>query len=316
LSHFSNSRFAPLISIAMVLLALIALVFVVTALPVEALSEVHFQDLSLWFIPAITLMHLAYLIMSAEVWRRLVHTITGTLSGFSDAYLQMASVAAGKYIPGKVWGFVARTGQLSRIAVPARMSILSSVIEQLAVLFGGGFVVVCAAFVVFPEYLPGVALAGVALLVGLVILSRQAPEIVRWVQRRRGIDEESPQDVAGGLWRWLQFSIAYAILWLISGLILCVIYFSLFDGAITAQKLAALIFANTIGFIVGFLAVFAPGGLGVREAITVAVLSPFVPLREALVAAIALRALMVLFDGINCGFMITAELRNAARNSE
>lgn len=300
----------------MVLLALIALVFVVAALPVEALSDVRFQGLSPWFIPVIILMHLVYLVMSAEVWRRLVRTITGRPSGFADAYLQMASVAAGKYIPGKVWGFVARTGQMSRIAVPAGLSILTSVIEQLAVLIGGGIVVVCAAFVVFPDYRPGVALAGVLLLVALVVLSRHVPDVVAWVQRRRGIEEAPPREVSGGLLRWLRFSIAYAVLWLISGLILCVIYFSLFDGAVTAQKLAALIFANTIGFIVGFLAVFAPGGLGVREAITVAVLSPFVPLREALIAAIALRALMVLFDGINCGFMIFAEVKNAARRSD
>lgn len=316
LNQISDSRFAPLLSIAIVLLALVALAYVVTALPLEALGDVKYQGLALWFIPAVILMHLGYLVLSAEVWRRLVRIITRTPNRFPDAYLQMASATVGKYIPGKVWGFVARTGQMSRIAVPARLSILSSVIEQLAVLLGGGFVVAGAAFFVFPEYLPGVVLAGIALLAGLVVLSRHVPDLVGWIQRRRGIDEEVPEYAAAGLGQWLQFSVAYAILWLINGLILCVIYFSLFDDAVTLQKVAALIFANTIGFIVGFLAVFAPGGLGVREAITVAVLAPFLPLREALIAAVALRALMVLFDGINCGILIIAELRHAARNAE
>jgi uncharacterized membrane protein YbhN (UPF0104 family) len=195
------------------------------------------------------------------------------------------------------------------------MSILASVIEQLAVLVGGGFVVVCMAFVVFPGHIPGIVLTGVAMLIGLVMLSRHLPEITRWVERRRGIEDVSSQVVDGGLWLWLKFSVAYAMLWLINGLMLCVIYFSIFDSAISAQKLAALILANTIGFIVGFLAVFAPGGIGVREAVTVAALSPFLPLREALIAAIALRAWMVLFDGLNCGVMIIAELRQAARNT-
>jgi len=316
LNSLSNSRLAPLYSIGIVLLALIALVYVVTALPLEALSDVQFQGLSLWFIPAITLMHLAYLIMSAEVWRRLVNTITGARTRFSEAYLQIVSVAVGKYIPGKVWGFVARTGQLSRASVPARMSILTSVIEQFAVLMGGGLVVICAALVVFPEYLAAIALAGVAMLVGLVILSRYTPEIARWVQRRRGIDEAPLQDVAGGLWLWLKLTITYSMLWLINGVILCVIYFSLFDGMVTVENLAALILANTIGFIAGFIAVFAPGGLGVREATTVAVLAPFFPIREALIAAIVLRALMVFFDGVNCGIMIFAELKHAARNTK
>jgi uncharacterized membrane protein YbhN (UPF0104 family) len=300
----------------LVLLALIALVYVVLALPVEALSEVRFQHLSIWFLPTITLMHVAYLLMSAEVWRRLVHTIAGTTTLFSEAYMQMVSVAAGKYVPGKVWGFVARTGQLSRARVPARLSVVTTVIEQIAVLFGGGLVVVCAALFVFPEYLAFVLLAGIGVLAALVVLSRHIPGVVRWVQRRRGIDEASPEDVDGGLWLWLKFTVAYAALWLINGLMLCVIYFSLFDGALTAQSLAALILANTVGFIVGFLAVFAPGGIGVREAITVAALSPFLPVREALIAAIALRAWMVLFDGLNCGIMVIAELRHASQRSD
>ena len=103
-------------------------------------------------------------------------------------------------------------------------------------------------------------------------------------------------------------------MWVISGATLCVIYFSVFDATVTVEGVAALILANTIGFIVGFLALFAPGGIGVREATTVAILAPFLPLREALIAAVALRAWIVIFDGINCGIMLIAEMRNTARH--
>ncbi len=298
-------------------MALIALVYVVMALPADALSDVRFDGVPWWSVPAIALMHLAYLLMSAEVWRRLVGVVTGTQFRFSESYLQMVSVAAGKYIPGKVWGFVARTGQMSRASIPARMSVLTSVIEQLAVLFGGACVVLVTALVVFPDYLVGIALVGVAMIAGSALLSRHVPEIVNWVRRRKGIDDGAQQAMDGEVWPWLKFSAAYAILWLINGLMLCVIYFSLFDGTVTLHKLAALILANTIGFIIGFLAVFAPGGIGVREAVTVAALSPFLPLREALIAAILLRAWMVLFDGFNCGIMVVAEVkRHAARGSQ
>jgi len=316
LNSLSNRRFAALYSIGIVLLALIALVYVVMALPAETLGDVQFHSLPPWCIPAITMMHVVFLILSADVWRRLLHAITGARIRFSEAYLQMVSLAAGKYIPGKVWGIVARTAQLRRAGVSARMSILTSVVEQSAVLFGGGFVAVFAAILVFPEYLPAIALAGVAMLVGLVMLSRHVPEIVKWVQRRRGIEVAPVPNIAGGRWLWLKLIVAYSILWLITGMILSVIYFSLFDVTVSVGNLAALILANTIGFIVGFLAVFAPGGLGVREATTVAVLAPFFPIREALIAAILLRALIVVFDGINLGLMVFAELRHAARNTK
>ena len=298
------------------MLALIALVYGVMALPAETLGDVRFYSLPPWCIPMIIMMHAFFLILSADIWRRLVLAITGTRIRFFEAYLQMVSFAAGKYIPGKVWGIVVRTAQLRRAAVSARMSILTSVVEQFAVLFGGGFVAVFAAALVFPEYLPAIALVGVTMLVGLIMLSRHVPEIVKWVQRRRGIEVAPVPDIAGGLWFWLQLIVAYSMLWLISGMILSVIYFSLFDGTASVGNIAALILANTIGFIVGFLAVFAPGGLGVREATTVAVLAPFFPIKEALIAAILLRALTVVFDGINFGIMIFAELRHAARSAE
>ena len=316
MNALSNSRLAPLYSAGIVLLALIALVYVVMVLPADALGDVQFHSLPPWCIPTIIVMHVVFLVLSADVWRRLVHAITGARIQFSESYLQMASFAAGKYIPGKVWGVVARTAQLKRSAVSARMSILTSVVEQFAVLFGGGFVAVFAATLVFPEYLAAIVLMGVAMLGGLIMLSRHVPEIVKWVQRRRGIEVAPVPDIVGGLWLWLRLIVAYSILWLIAGMILSVIYFSLFDATVSVGHVAALILANTIGYIVGFLAVFAPGGLGVREATTVAVLAPFFPIREALIAAILLRALIVVFDGINLGIMIFAELRHAARSTE
>jgi uncharacterized membrane protein YbhN (UPF0104 family) len=300
----------------MMLLALIALIYVVSALPVGQLSEIQFRTLFLWTIPVVVLMHSTYLYLSAEVWRRLVFAVTGVSSKISDAYLQMASVAAGKYVPGKIWGIVARTGQLQRIGVSAKMSVVSSVIEQLAVFVGGSVVAVGAALLAFPQYAFGIAVAGAALLLGLIVLPRFTPRIIAFVERRRGGSDIATPAIEGVSRYWLKYCSAHVLLWLISGTTLCVIYFSLFGGEFNAQGIAALILANTIGFIVGFLAVFAPGGLGVREATMVAVLTPFFPIREALIAAIVLRALWVFFDGINCGIMIIAELRHAANNTE
>ena len=307
-----DNRLTPLYSIGLVLLALIALIFIVSAVPVESLQSLRLRALPWWLIPAITLLHVAYLLLSAEVWRRMVAMLASRRPGFVDAYLQMAAVAVGKYIPGKVWGFVARLGQLQRDAVPTHLSIMSSVIEQVLVLAGGGLVVIAAAFVVFPGHALLVAALGVLVIAGVAVVSWNIPTVTRWLRRDDG-NEELADSASFRPARLLQFSVAYAVLWLISGVILALIYFSLFDAAATAQAFAAIVLANTIGFVIGFLAVFAPGGLGVREATTVAVLAPFLPVREVLVAAIALRAWIVLFDGINAVLLLLGESRRAAR---
>ncbi len=315
MNTLSRNRLAPFYSIALVLLVLIALIYIVAALPFGELGAIRFHAVSPWVIPVILVLHIVYLLASAEVWRRMVFAVSGRLARFSEAYLQMAAVAAGKYVPGKVWGFVARTGQLSRIAVPARLSVTSTVIEQVVVLLGGGLVAIGAAMVIYPEHAFVIALAGAALLAGFFVVFRYVPAIIDRLQKDRADAKSSPVEIRKRPWYWLRFALAYAGLWLVSGLTLCAIYFSLFDVAVTADKLAALILANTIGFIAGFLAIFSPGGLGVREAATVAVLAPFLPVKEALIATIALRAWMVLFDGINGGILLLAELRHAAKSS-
>lgn len=311
-----NNRYAPLYSIGLILLAIAALVYVVAALSVDSLGELRLRQLAWWFFPAITALHVLFLLLSAEVWRRVVRALTAARTGYVQAYLQMAVIAVGKYVPGKIWGFIARAGQMSREQVPLHKSITSGVVEQILVLAGATIIATGAGIVSFPEYVPLIVVVGIALLAGAIIVTANVPTVTRWIMHRRGQDDV-PDSVEDYHWVGvLRFSFAYAFLWLISGIILAIIYFALFDVAVTAQRIAALVLANTIGIVAGFFALFAPGGLGVREAVTTAVLTPFLPIHEALLAAVAFRAWLVLFDGGNALLLITSETRRAAAKPE
>ena len=304
-----KNRYAPLYSIGLILLAIVGLVYVVAALSVDSLGELRLRQIACWVFPAITGLHLLFLLLSAEVWRRLVRALTAVQTRFTEAYLQMAVIAVGKYVPGKIWGFIARAGQMHRAQVPLQQSVVSGVVEQILVLAGASIVATGAAAFAFPEFAQLLIVAGVALLAGAIVAMVNVPSLARWIMRKRGQDV-TDDDI--GDYHWvglLRFSLAYAFLWLISGVILAIIYFALFDVAVTNERIAALILANTIGFVAGFFALFAPGGLGVREAVTTAVLTPFLPMREALIAAVAFRAWLVLFDAVNALLLIVSESR-------
>ena len=305
-----SSRLGPFSSMALVLLALVGLIYAVMALPLDALGELRLRQLSVWAIVAAVLLHAVYLALSAEVWRRMVRMVAGRKVAYADAYMQMAAVAVGKYVPGKVWGFVARVAQLRRDNIPAHQSVAGSVVEQILVIAGAGIVIIGAALVAFAEYRVYVIAFGVLLVAALVLASRNVPALLRRFGRSREGDRPI-QYARYSAPRLLLFSLAYAVLWFISGAILAIIYFATFGAAVTAEAVAAIVIANTVGFIAGFLAVFAPGGLGVREAATVIVLTPLLPVREVIVAAIALRALIVLFDGVNAVILLFGESRYA-----
>jgi uncharacterized membrane protein YbhN (UPF0104 family) len=311
LSQSSPSRYSPLYTIATVLLAIAGLAYVIGGLSVESLGQLPLKQLSWWVLPAITVLHLAFLLLSAEIWRRVARALTGVWSGFGEAYLQVAAIVVGKYVPGKIWGFVARAGQMHRQQVPVHKSVLTGIVEQVLILVGAAIVAIGAGIAAFPEHTRTIGIAGLALLVGAVIVTANVPAMTRWLMRKRGYVDVA---ITGEKFDWagvLRFAVGYAVLWLISGVIFAIIYFALFDVAVSIERIAALILANTTGIVVGFFAFFAPGGLGVREAATTAVLAPFLPLREALLAAIVFRAWLVLFDGANAVILIAGESRRA-----
>jgi uncharacterized membrane protein YbhN (UPF0104 family) len=305
------SRFRPLVSIAVVLLTVVALYYVVRALPLELLGEIRPKRIVWWTIPLIGLLQILFLFLAADIWRRVVRALTGTNITFWSAYVQLAVVAVGKYVPGKVWGFVARAGEMYRQQIPVHLSVMSSVVEQLLVMTGALLVAVAAALFALPQYRLPIIVAGVALFVLAIMTLVKVPSLTMWLLRRRGVRDvpaEMPRYHATSV---LGFSIGYAGLWILSGLIFSIIYFSLFDAPVRTESAAALTLANTTGIVLGFFAFFVPGGLGVREAVATGVLAGFVPVREALLAAVSYRAWMILIDGVNGVFLMVREAKLA-----
>jgi uncharacterized membrane protein YbhN (UPF0104 family) len=307
------STLRPLLTIVVFLLVVISLYFVVRALPFDVLGDVRPKRVAWWSLPLIALLQIVFLFLAAEIWRRVVRLMTGTQITLWSSYLQLAVVAVGKYVPGKVWGFVARAGEMYRLQIPVHLSVMSSVVEQMLLMTGALLIAIVAALIALPEYWIAIIVVGVFLLLAAIVASTRIPALTRWLLRRRDI-KDIPEKIPGyhakGVFR---FTLAYAMLWVLSGLIFSIIYFSLFDASITRESVAALTLANTTGIVLGFFAFFVPGGIGVREAVTTFVLAGFIPVREALLAAVCYRAWMILIDGLNALLILGREASMAKR---
>ena len=315
-SHMNRKRAStlkPLLSIAVVLLVVTGLYFVVRALPFDALGDIRPKRISWWSLPLIALLQFVFLFLAAEIWRRLVGILTGTQITLWSSYLQLAVVAVGKYVPGKVWGFVARTGEMYRQQIPVHLSVLTSVVEQILLVIGALLIATVTALIALPKYSIAIIVMGAVLLVAAIVACTRIPALTRWLLRRRNIQdipETIPEYHATGIFR---FTLAYGMLWVLSGLIFSIIYFSLFDASITRESVAALTLANTSGIVLEFFAFFVPGGIGVREAVATFILAGFIPVREALLAAVCYRAWMILIDGLNALLILGREALQAKR---
>lgn len=203
----------------------------------------------------------------------------------------------GKYVPGGLWGVVGRGEWARRGGVPGPAAYASTVLSMAT-----AYVAACAVALVCLFFAPGVGLlaVGVGALapVGLALLHPRVLRATaglagrlsrRWARRRARRPFELPElpwratagFVARQLPSWLL--IAAATLAVAAGL------------GIDADP-AAVVLATVVSWVVGFLTIPVPGGIGVREATFVALLGGLGDGGGVAAVALAARLVFVLVD--------------------
>lgn len=195
---------------------------------------------------------------------------------------------AGKYIPGSVWAVVGRA-ELAVRSGARRSDAYYSVVLGLAALYAGALVVsVTTVFAVTGDPRIRIAAAlGPAAAAGL-LLNRVAWDGASNLLRR------ATKGAAGlpGRGQFLRLVGLSLPAWPLIGLGTWILTRSLWPEA----PFTAVLFATSVSWLGGFLAVPVPGGLGVREGLFVAALAG-APLGAAAASAVLARLVFMLVDG-------------------
>lgn len=221
--------------------------------------------------PLIALSSLIVLVAYAvlvETWRRTVRAWDAEIP-WSDAARIWFISNLGRYLPGKVWqigamGVMAQERGVSMIAATGS----ALVINLVNLLAGFGLVLVTgAAF--FEARAAAIALAAM-LLVGIVLAPRLVPVAARLAGRisHRAFDVPPLPDRAV----WLA-SIGCLLAWILYG-----IAFRIFVAGILGSapgRTSSYIAAFTGSYLAGYIVLFAPGGIGVREGSLIVALGRF-----------------------------------------
>lgn len=213
----------------------------------------------------------------------------------------------GRYLPGKVWS-VAGLAVLAQRAGVAGWAAVGAAVAMQALAIGSGVAVTAASA-------PGtISVGGAALGLGiaaatLIVLAN--PRAVRAIGRvaRRETLRSLPVGtvVAAGLVTTVSWIAYGAAFW-------CLARGVLEEGTALSMATATGVFAA--GYVVGLLALFAPGGVGVREAVFVALLTPSVGSGGAIVLSLASRILLTLAEAgaAGIGLLVGRDLLTAGRN--
>ena len=238
-----------------------------------------------WIVLSALTVFLSYAI-SVEAWRRVLAG-WGQHLAYGRATKVWLVANLGRYIPGKVWS-VAGLMVLAQRAGVAPWAAGASAVAIQAVAIGTAVAVVAAATPTAesPLRLAAAALVAVAT-IAVLAWERAAHRIARMIGSTVAFQ---PLPVAAVAW-----SAGLGVLaWVAHG----VAFWLLARGLGLPDTLSVVTAAGVfpLGYILGLLALFAPGGLGVREVVLIGLLAPALGNGGAVALSVASRILLTVTE--------------------
>lgn len=191
----------------------------------------------------------------------------------------------GKYVPGKIWIFTMRATFFAERNVPMKTVLTAAALEHIFVIVTAVSLFLAAAP---PDkgFSPSLYRAtGIALFLVLVL----APGfLVALANRALTLIGRAPIEQRITRRRSLSFSFRFLLTWLLLGAGVWLLSRSM-GLAVPWTSWPFLAGSYAFSVAAGFLAFFAPGGIGVREGIFALALGRFIPATEAVFIALAVR---------------------------
>jgi uncharacterized membrane protein YbhN (UPF0104 family) len=237
-------------------------------------------------------------------WRAVMRSV-GLAAPIADAAPVFLISQAGKYVPGAVWPVLTQAEFARDHGVSRTRALTGSIVAMVVGVAMAGAVGLVGLVVSAPGSLREYwwALVTAAMLV-VMLVPAMLRRIVAWALRvlRRGNDQVEINGSA------IAASASWSLLnWLALGVQAWLLLRPLAPDASSAFALATGAFA--LSWLVGFLVVIAPAGVGVREVALAAMLSTVATGPQAAAVALLSRFAMSIADGI--GLLIGLGLRAA-----
>lgn len=233
-----------------------------------------------------------FMILSAEVWRRILRTLGASLPPQTGARIWFVS-GLGRFVPTSVLVAMVRIAMSDREGVPKRIC-MASVLYEVAMFLTAALLVGAYSLLSWSE-LEGTWLRFLGLLAPLVALIALHPAIfhrlANRVLERLG---RQPLPLALGGWQVIGFVALYAGLFLLAGVSVYGIALSVYP--LGADDLVTVVGAYAFGTTLGVVAFALPAGIVAREAGLAAGLTAIMPTAPAVAIALLVRMVQIAIE--------------------
>lgn len=254
-------------------------------------------------------LHLLMVLTGAAAWYLLLRS-TGAQTSLLAVLTIWGRAQAGKYLPGNVGQYLGRAALAWQHGIPLHQSALTVVFETTGLIVTAAACAFLAGAEASPAVLWKIALLAAAAVAAPFLLvhalERWFPEALR---RRLGVVRLPRPSVAALGGCLILYAVGFAG-WALSFELLARGLFGVSAGTSWPRVVPAF----ALSWVAGFVTPGAPAGLGVREAFLVGGTAPLYGPGAALSAALALRLVTVLGDGLAflLGWGLQARLRSTA----
>ena len=244
-----------------------------------------------WILLSAVVVWLMYALL-ISAWRRMLTAWGPGLDFWPAARIWMVS-SLGKYLPGKVWAVAGMAVMAQRAGIGAGPATGSAVILQVLAIGTGAAVAGLTGWGALSTAYPGAVTGLAALLavsvggIGLLLWPGLLNRVLRIAAPDAGPVTPPPGAVVFGL-------AANAVAWIGYGVALWLLARGLLPEVRLGLLPATAVF--TASYLAGFLALFAPGGIGVREGVFILMLQEPIGIGAATALAIASRLLLTVTE--------------------
>jgi glycosyltransferase 2 family protein len=244
-----------------------------------------------WILLSAVVVWLMYALLIAA-WRRMLAAWGRGLDLWSASRIWTVS-SLGKYLPGKLWAVAGMAVMARQAGVGAGAATGSAVILQVLAVGTGAAVAALTGWGALRAAYPG-AVSGLVILlaaalagIGLILWPGLLTRVLRIAAPEAGPVTPPAGAVAFG-------ALANTVAWLGYGFALWLLAHGLLPAA--GLELLPAIAVFTASYLAGFLALFAPGGIGVREGVFILMLQGSIGIGAATALAIASRLLLTVTE--------------------
>lgn len=250
------------------------------------------------------------------LWALMVSGLGGPRLSLAQAFRIFFIANLGRYLPGKVWQLAGLTYLAGKRGVSVPVASSAAVLGQIFSLGAAACVAACGLAVAPLTDLPRGLLPGAVALMGLLVVLTTVPPVLRSMlilAFKLGRSAEAPPDV--GPWFGLRWLGLYLPGWIGYGLAFGLLWASF--PALAGVSWAVAVGGFAGAYFLGYAALFAPAGVGVREGALSVWLAPWLGGASAAILAVTARLWMTLGELVPVGWMAVAEgIRRLRRGSE